>query len=168
MCYYGTNSPCGAAFASALIEHYKQHCYIEPCKLEDEDRGPGFNFLQGCFVFSNAGCGISYLHKNSESLLAGKPRKLRTLQHFWSYGQSNRSLRLATVCGKLNEIDHFSSTTLNAFRALLSISVEFHYLGYPLSLLRDFIFRMETRVKDSKWKHLFPAAKITYDSLGRR
>lgn len=167
ICYYGTDSPYGSAVASALVEHYKRHCYIEPCKLEDEDRGCGFDFLHGCFSFDSTGCHVSYLHKNADSLLAGEPRKFRTLQHFWYYGQPNRSLRLATVCGKLNEIDHFSSTPLNAFRAILSICVEFHHLRYPLSLLRDATYRMETRTRDSKWLHLFYAAKVVYDSLGK-
>lgn len=142
--YYDADSPRGRASASALISMYKSRCYIRPCQLEDEERGSSFAFLQGSFHFGNSGCSFVYNHKNGPSLATGT-RKFRTLQHFSSYGQCNRSLRFSTICGKLVEADKFSSTPWSLVSTVLALCVEFLSLSYPRTLILRAIQRRAIR-----------------------
>jgi hypothetical protein len=154
VCYYNASDSRGKLVAAALIQSYTKDCYIKPCTLEDEERGSSFHFLQGFFQFDTGGCDVSYVHKNADSLLAKKGRALRTLQHFWSYGQSNRSLRLATVCGKLCEIRHFCTDPARTVASVLSLCLEFKFLQYPASLVRSALFRQSARSDAPVWRQL--------------
>jgi hypothetical protein len=149
--YYNASDPRGVSVADALITSYKTDCYIKPCELEDEERGSSFHFLQGYFQFDSGGCDVSYVHKNAPFLLGESHSALRTIQHFWSYGQSNRALRLATLCGKLCEIRHFCSDAARTIAAVLSLCLELRSLQYPLSVIRDALFRQTVRTADPVW-----------------
>jgi hypothetical protein len=152
--YYDARSPTAALVAKALSSLYKTDCYIKPCVLEDEEEGASFLFLQGHFSFGARGCSSSYVHKNGASLLAGAPRTFRTLQHFWSYGQSNRALRLATVCGKLCEVRCFCSDLYSRLGAILSLCVEFKSLEFPVSVIASALHRQFSTTSDVFWSRL--------------
>ena len=151
--------------AHALITSHSSDCYIKPCELEDEERGSSFHFLQGSFAFSSRGCDVSYVHKNAPFLLGDSPHALRTIQHFWSYGQSNRALRLATLCGKFCEIRHFCSDSARTAAAVLSLCVELKSLEYPVSVIRDALFRQISRSADSVWNHLSAHIHTIYGAI---
>jgi hypothetical protein len=76
------------------------------------------------------------------------------LQHYWSYGQSNRSLRLATVCGKLREVRVFCSDLTARLGAILSLCVEFKSLEFPVSLLASAFQRQLSTTSDVFWSRL--------------
>ena len=152
--YYCRDVPAGRDVAAALITLYTTQCYIKPCELEDEERGTSFPFLQGFFHFHSSHCNFSYLHKNGPSLLANHPRSIRSLQHYWSYGQSCRTLRLATLCGKLCEIRHFCSTDSLTILAVLSLCVEFKSLDYPTSVIVSALHRQYTNTQSEVWQRL--------------
>lgn len=152
--FYNADDPRGVVLADALITSYKTDCYIKPCELEDEERGSSFHFLQGFFQFGPHGCDTSYVHKNAPFLLGESHSALRTIQHYWSYGQSNRALRLATLCGKFCEIRHFCSDDTRTIAAVLSLCLELKSLQYPVSVIRDALFRQSVRVPDLAWVHL--------------
>jgi hypothetical protein len=149
--YVNTDDPRGVRVAGALITSYTTDCYIKPCELEDEERGSSFHFLQGFFQFGPQGCDVSYIHKNAPFLLGESAGALRTIQHYWSYGQSNRALRLATWCGKLCEIRHVCSDGVRTIGAVLSLCVELKSLQYPLSVVRDGLYRQVLRSTDPVW-----------------
>jgi hypothetical protein len=132
--FYNVDLPGGRESAAAFIDMYKRDCYIRPCRLEDEERGSSFAFLQGTFEFGESGCSFAYVHKNGPSLETGT-RKFRSLQHYTSYGQCNRTLRFSTVCGKLVEAEKFSSTPWFLVRTVLALYSEFLFLSYPRGLL---------------------------------
>jgi hypothetical protein len=163
--HYDADSHVARLVAVALNQLYKRQCYIKPCELEDEEEGSSFLFLQGRFVFDSRGCHSQYVHKNGASLLARLPRTLRTLQHYWSYGQSNRALRLATVCGKLCEVRHFSSDRIALVGAVLSLLIEFRSLEFPLSLLTCAFQRQLALTDDRVWADLAKSVPRLYHLL---
>jgi hypothetical protein len=163
--HFDADSPVARLVAVALNELYKRQCYIKPCELEDEEEGSSFFFLQGRFFFDSRGCHSQYIHKNGASLLARLPRTLRTLQHYWSYGQSNRALRLATVCGKLCEVRHFSSDRVAVVGAVLSLLTEFRSLEFPLSLLTGAFHRQFALTNDRIWADLAESVPRLYSLL---
>jgi hypothetical protein len=163
--YYNNIDPRGVAMADALITSYKTDCYIKPCELEDEERGSSFHFLQGFFQFGLGGCDVSYVHKNAPFLLGESTGALRTIQHFWSYGQSNRALRLATLCGKFCEISHFCSDSTRTIAAILSLCLELKSLQYPYSVVRDALYRQTSRTSDSVWLRLASRLQSIYKAI---
>lgn len=165
VCYYNADDHRGAIVADALIRSYKSDCYIKPCELDDEERGSSFHFLQGLFQFGLRGCDSSYVHKNAPFLLGESRSALRTIQHFWSYGQSNRALRLATLCGKFCEIRHFCSDGPRTIAAVLSLCLELKSLHYPLSVIRDALFRQTMKMDDPVWVYLARYIRTIYRSI---
>jgi hypothetical protein len=163
--YFNASDPRGVIMADALITSYKTDCYIKPCELEDEERGSSFHFLQGFFQFSSGGCDASYVHKNAPFLLGETQGELRTIQHYWSYGQSNRALRLATLCGKFCEIRHFCSDATRTIAAVLSLCLELKSLQYPVSVVRDALFRQTARTSDAAWTYLSRHIRAIYRTI---
>jgi hypothetical protein len=132
--HFDADSEHGRHTARAFIDMYKRDCYIRPCRLEDEERGRSYPFLQGSFSFGDSGCSFDYVHKNGPSLVT-RTRKFRSLQHYTSYGQCNRSLRFSTICGKLVEAEKFSSSPWSLVSTVLALCVEFLFLSYPRHLV---------------------------------
>jgi hypothetical protein len=154
--FYNADQPGGRESAAAFIDMYKRDCYIRPCQLEDEERGSSFAFLQGDFLFGEFGCSYVYVHKNGPSLATGT-RRFRSLQHYTSYGQNNRTLRFSTLCGKLVEAERFSSSPWSLVRTVIALYSEFFSLSYPRSLLQSALHN-RVRMKDCQhpdaWKCL--------------
>lgn len=165
VCFYDATSVFARKMAGSIIESYKRDCYIKPCSLDDEHRGSHFPFLQGSFSFSGSGCRSDYDHRNGPSLLAGKPREFRSMQHFLSYGQSHSQLRFATLCGKLVEIDTFCSEPLLIAKSVFSLCVELCELQYPYSVVRRALWKKARATGSEVWSLLARVSRPIYSIL---
>ena len=118
----------------------RSSCYATPCVLDDEERGDSFHFMQGIYRFTPA-CTVTYFVKNAVSLLKYGRGQLRSLQHYSSYGPDPQQLRLATVMGKLTEIDYVCSDEPAMFCTLSLLVLELVSLAYPRSIIRKCLYR---------------------------
>jgi len=118
--------------------------------------------FQSTLIFNSD---VSYVHKNAPFLLGESRSALLTIQHFWSYGQSNRALRLATLCGKFCEVRHFCSDDARTTAAVLSLCLELKSLQYPISIIRDALFRQTMCVDDPTWMHLSRRIRTIYQTI---
>ena len=152
---YSKCSPSGAAVANAFINAYRSDCYVRPCSLDDEERGSSFHFMQGYYTFSPQ-CTVEYVVKNAFPLLSSSHRRIRSLQHFSSYGQMPTRLRYATVMGKFTEIDAISSDDTLLLRAIALQCVEFAFLGFPFTVVRRAMRTRYQRTGSALWVDAIP------------
>ena len=159
---FNRDSDKGRRTASFFIDLYRTQCYAKPCVLDDEERGESFHFMQGIYRFLPA-CNTVYFVKNAVTLLTFGRGQLRTLQHYYSYGPNPHQLRLATIMGKLTEIDCMCSTELAMFCTLSLLVLELVSLSYPKSIIRKCLHRKHSRSSDRFWIKCIPALMEVYD-----
>jgi site-specific DNA-cytosine methylase len=138
---YRKSDPLTKATARRYIDRYAAECYHPSVKIIPEPAGKRFKFLQGTFSFHPT-FSCYYEGKNWEHWALTGKLKTRLIQHYFSYCESYKRQRFATLVGKFHEIRRFSYPESNVWRGILSIIPDLVFAQYPLTIIVGALRRM--------------------------
>ena len=138
---YRKDAPATKVNAKQYIEQYASGCYHPSVKIIPEPAGKQTKFLQGTFSFYPT-FSCYYEGKNWEHWVLTGRLKTRLIQHYFSYCESYKRQRFATLVGKFHEIQRFSYPESNVWRGILSIIPDLVFAQYPLTSIVGALRRM--------------------------
>ena len=140
------------SFVSRNSESGEPSCF----KIPEESYDNCFMFLEGCISIKN-GCLTSYMaSKNFHQLLTSGSPAVVSPQHFLSFsGEGGRAkCRLASILGRIAAAQSYSYPNGMLLQSFLHLLVQFVFLGYPRSVLKNACLKKYHSTKREGWKFL--------------